>query len=170
MLELPHDAIVILLGDTFRITNGALDESFQATLEQLIHLIVIVIVVPDAEHALYIVPDRPSEARRIDLTVRSHGVVCQIVRGLEFIVEEITDVVVKTIHQRITVIVPRVILDAKGRYVVQLTALEGKNKRVALRIEGTMPRNGKKKTLYRRKIARDEKLCRRKKKSRKLNI
>lgn len=130
MLELPHDAIVILLGDTFRIADGALDESFEATLEQLIHLVVIVIVMPDAEHALYIVPDRPSETRRVDLAMRAHGVVRQIVRGLEFIVQKITDVIIETIHQRISMIVPRIVLDAKGRYVVQLTALEEENKRI----------------------------------------
>lgn len=128
MLELPHDAIIILFGDTFRIANSTLDEGFEATLEQLIHLIVIVIVMPDTEHALYVVPDRSSEARRVDLIVRAHGVVCQIVRGLEFIVEEITDIVIKTIHQGITMIIPGVVLDAEGRYVVQLTALKKKNK------------------------------------------
>lgn len=62
VFELPHDTIVISLCDTLRITNGTLDEGFEATLEQLIHLVVIVIIVPNAEHALYVVPDCPSEA------------------------------------------------------------------------------------------------------------
>ena len=124
MFEFPHDAIIIPLCNALRIANGALDESFEATLEQLIHLIVIVIVMPDAEHTLYIVPDRPSKARRIDLVVRAHSIVCQIVSGLEFVVEKITDVIVQTIHQGVTMIIPGVVLDAEGRYVVQLTALE----------------------------------------------
>jgi len=124
VFELSHDAIVIPLCDALWIANGALDEGFEATLEQLIHLIVIVIVVSDAEHALYIVPDRSSKARRIDLVVRAHGIICQIVCGLEFVVEKITDVVVQTIHQGVTVIVPGIVLDTEGRYVVQLTALE----------------------------------------------
>lgn len=94
VFELPHDAIVIPLCDALRIANGALDEGFEATLEQLIHLVVIVIVMPDAEHALYIVPDRPSEARRVDLVVRAHGIIRQIVRGLEFLIEEIADVII----------------------------------------------------------------------------
>lgn len=94
VFKLPHDAIVIPLCDALRIANGALDEGFEATLEQLIHLVVIVIVVPDAEHALYIVPDRSSKARRVDLVVRAHGIVRQIVRGLEFLIEEIADVIV----------------------------------------------------------------------------
>lgn len=124
VFELPHDAIVIPLCDALRIANGALDEGFEATLEQLVHLVVIIIVVPDAEHALYVVPDRTSEARRIDLVVRAHSIIRQIVRSLEFVIKEITDVIVETIHQGVTVIVPGIVLDAEGRYVVQLTALE----------------------------------------------
>lgn len=126
MLELSHDTIVIPLGHALWITNGALDESFEAALEQLVHLVVIVIVMPDAEHALYVVPYCPSEARRVDLAVRTHGVVRQIVRGLELVVEQIADVVVQAIHQGVAVIVPGVILNAEGRYVVQLTALKKK--------------------------------------------
>lgn len=106
MLELPHNAIIIPLCYALRIADGALDEGFEAALEQLVHLVVIVIVVPDAEHALYVVPDRASEARCVDLVVRAHGIIRQIVRGLEFVVEEIADVVVQTIHQGVTVIVP----------------------------------------------------------------
>lgn len=126
MLELLHDAIVVPLGDALRIANGALDEGLEAALEQLVHLVVIVIVVSDAEHALYVVPYRSSEARRVDLTVHTHGVVRQVVRDLELVVEKIADVVVQTVHQGVAVIVPGVVLDAKGRYVVQLTALEEK--------------------------------------------
>lgn len=124
MLELSHYTLVIPLGDALRITNGALDEGLEATFEQLIHLVVIVIVVPDAEHALYIVPDRPSEARRVNLAVRTHGIIRQIVCSLKLVVQEIANVTVQTIHQGVTVIVPRVILDAEGRYIVQVTALK----------------------------------------------
>lgn len=133
MFELPHDTIVIPLCDALRITNGALDEGFEATLEQLIHLVVIVIVVPDAEHALYVVPDRTSEARRINLVVRAHGIIRQIVRSLEFVIKEIADVIVQTIHQGVTMIIPGIVLHAEGRYVVQLTALERQKDRVSRR-------------------------------------
>lgn len=143
MFELPHDTIIIPLCDALRIANGALDESFETTLEQLINLVVIIIVVPDAEHALYVVPDRTSEARRIDLVVRAHGVIRQIVRGLEFVVEEITDVVVQTIHQGITVIVPGIVLNAEGRYIVQLTALETRKNRVSKKRRRYTPRDEK---------------------------
>lgn len=118
MLELPHDAIVVLLGDALWITDGALDEGLEAALEQLIHLVVIVVVVSDAEHALYVVPYGTSEARRVDFVVRAHGVIRQVVRGLELLVEQITDVVVQTIRQRVAVHVPRVVLDAESRYII----------------------------------------------------
>ena len=123
MLELPHDAVVVALGDALRIADGALDEGLEAALEQLIDLVVIVIVVPDAEHALYVVPDGATEARRVDLVVRAHGVVRQVVGRLELVVEEVANVVVQPVHQRVTMIVPRVVLHAEGRDVIQLTAL-----------------------------------------------
>lgn len=75
VFEFPHDTVVIPLRHALRIANGALDEGLQASLEQLIDLIVIVIVVSYTKHTLYVVPDRPSEARRIDLAVRAHCVV-----------------------------------------------------------------------------------------------
>lgn len=157
MFELPHDAIVIPLGDALRIANGALDEGLQASFEQLIDLIVIVIVVPYAEHALYVVPDRPSEARRVDLVVRAHRVVRQIVRGLELVIEQIADVVVEPIHQGVAVIVPGAVLDAEGRYVVQLTALKG----MTMTIERKRETRGRRGKLSRGgKIARERKnLC-----------
>lgn len=129
MFELPHDAIVIPLGDALRITNSALDEGLQASFEQLIDLVVIIIVVPYAEHTLYVVPDRSSEARRVDLVVRAHRVVRQIICGLELVIEEIADVVVETVHQGVAVVVPGAVLDAKGRYVVELTALKDERSR-----------------------------------------
>lgn len=157
MLELPHDAIVIPFCDALRIADGALDEGFEATLEQLIHLVVIVIVVPDPEHALYVIPDRASEARRVDLVVRAHGIIRQIVRGLEFLVEEITDVVVQTVHQGVAVIVPGIILDAEGRDVVQLAALE-RRKEVVVGEEGGRRRGDEKSCIDKRKcIAKDVK-------------
>lgn len=128
MLEFPHYTLVIPFGDALRITNGAFNESLQATLEQLIHLVVIVIVMPYAKHALYVVPDRPSEARCIDLAVRAHGVIRQIVCSLKLVVQEIANITVQTIHQRVTVIVPRIILDAEGWYIIQLTALKRNKK------------------------------------------
>lgn len=124
MLELPHDEIVIPFGDTFRITDGALYKSLEASFEQLIHLVVIVIVVPDAEHTLNVIPDGPSETGRVDFAVLAHRVIRKIVGCLEFVVQKITDIVVQTIDQRVTVIVPRIVLDAEGRYVVQLAALK----------------------------------------------
>lgn len=99
MFELPHDAVVIPLGDALGIADGALDEGLEASLEQLIDLVVIVVVVPDAEHALYVVPYGSPEARRVDLVVRAHCVVGKIVGRLELVVEKIADVVVEPVDE-----------------------------------------------------------------------
>lgn len=128
MFELPHHAIVVPFRHTFRIANGALDKRLQATLEQLVHLVVVVIVVPDAEHTLNVVPDRSSETGRVHLAVRAHCVVGEVVGCLELIVEEIADVVVETIHQRVAMIVPGVVLHPERWYVVQLTTLKTRNR------------------------------------------
>lgn len=133
VLEFPHHAIVIPFGHAFRVTNGALDERLQAALEELVNLVVIVIVVPDTEHALNVIPDRPSETGRVHLAVRAHRVIGEIVRRFEFVVEQITDVVVETVHQWITMIVPWVVLHAERGYVAQLATL--KQKKINSRLE-----------------------------------
>lgn len=123
MFELPHDTVVVLLGDALWVTDGTLDEGLEAAFEQLVDLVVIVVVVPDAEHALYVVPDSPSEARRVDFVVRTHGVVGQVVGHLELLVQEVTDVVVEPVDERVAVIVPGVVLHAEGRDVLERAAL-----------------------------------------------
>lgn len=124
MLELPHDTIVILLSNAFRITDSAFDKGLKTSFEELINLVVIVVIVPYSEHTLDVVPYCSSETRCIDLTMRTHRVVRQIVSRLELVVEEIAHIVVKSIHQRVTVIIPGIVLHAEGRYVVQLTSLK----------------------------------------------
>lgn len=124
MLELPHDTIVVSFRDALRITDCTLDEGLEAPLEQLIDLVVVVVVVPDAEHTLDVIPNGPPEARGVDFAVRAHCVIRQVVGRLEFIIEKVTDVVVQPVYERVAVIVPRIVLDAESRYVVQLAALQ----------------------------------------------
>lgn len=130
MLEFSHDTIIIFLRNALRITNSALDKSLQASFEQLIDFIIIVIVVPDTEHALYVIPDRPSEARCIDLVVCAHCVIRQIVCGLELVIEEVSDIAVQTIYQGVTMIIPGAVLYAESRYIVQLSALKDRKHHV----------------------------------------
>lgn len=134
MLELSHNTIIISLCYAFWITNCALDESFKATFEQLIHLIVIIIIMPYAKHTLNIIPNGAPEARCIDLTVCTHRIICEVVGRLKFIVEKIANVMVQSIYEGITVIIPRVILHTKRRPVIQLSLLlkrrEKKNKNI----------------------------------------
>lgn len=86
MLELPHHAIVVPFRHEFRVTNGVFDKRLQATLEQLVYFVVIVIVMPDAKHTLNIIPDRSSETGRVHTAVRAHGKVGEIISCLEFFV------------------------------------------------------------------------------------
>lgn len=72
MLELPHEGIVILLGDAFRIARHRLYVWFQRPLQQLVNLRVVVIIVSDSEHTMYVVPDGPTEGWRINIRVITH--------------------------------------------------------------------------------------------------
>ena len=61
MLKLPHEGIVVLLCDTFRVTRHGLDVGFEGAFQQLVHLRVIIVIVSDSEHTMYVVPDRSAE-------------------------------------------------------------------------------------------------------------
>lgn len=86
MLELPHDTIVILLSNAFRITDSALDKGLKTSFKELINLVIIVVVVPYSKHTLDVVPYCSSETRCVDLTMRTHSVVRQIISRLELVV------------------------------------------------------------------------------------
>lgn len=61
MFELAEHPVVVFLSDTFRIAAGALDECLERALQQLVDLAVVVIVVPDAQQALDVVPNGATE-------------------------------------------------------------------------------------------------------------
>lgn len=95
----------------------------EGTLAHLIDFAVVVIIVPDAKHALDIVPNGSPKFGRVHICAASHRKVRQIVYGTEFVVQQITDIVVQSIYQRVAVIVPRVVLNAKcARYVFRIAA------------------------------------------------
>lgn len=75
MFELPQHPVIIFLSDPLRVAAGRLDERFEASLEQLIHLAIVVVVVPDAEHTLDVVPDGATEPRRVHIRAPAHCVV-----------------------------------------------------------------------------------------------
>lgn len=61
MLQLLQNTIIIRLGDALREATGRLNEHLQVSLQQLIHLAIIVVVVPDSIDALNVIPDRAPE-------------------------------------------------------------------------------------------------------------
>ena len=61
MLKFPHERIVVLLCDTFRVARHGFNVRFQGALQQLVHLRVVVVIVSDPKHTMYVVPDRTTE-------------------------------------------------------------------------------------------------------------
>ena len=56
MFEFVHKAIVFLAGDTLGIAGDCFDVGFQVVSQQLVHFSVVVVIVPNAKHTLYVVP------------------------------------------------------------------------------------------------------------------
>ena len=71
-MELVHEAVVVVVGDALREAGDHLDVRLQAALQQLVHLAVVVVVVPDAEHAVDVVPDGVPERGRVHALVLAH--------------------------------------------------------------------------------------------------
>jgi hypothetical protein len=110
VLELPENPVVVLFRDAFRITTGALDERLQRPLQEMVDLAVVVVVVADPQQALDVIPDGPAKPRRVHVRATAHRVVRQVLCGLELVVQQIPHVVVQPIDQRVSVVVPRVVL------------------------------------------------------------
>ena len=61
MLKLPHEGIVVFLCDTFWVARHGFNVRFEEALQQLVHLRVVIVIVSDPEHTMYVVPDRTTE-------------------------------------------------------------------------------------------------------------
>ena len=68
---------------------------------------------PDAEHALDVIPNGPPESGRVDVFFRAHRVVGEVVGEPEFVVHQVSDVVVEAVDEREGVVVPRIVLHAE---------------------------------------------------------
>lgn len=71
VLQLLQNTVIIRLGDTFREATGRLNKHLQGSLQQLIHLAVIVVVVPYPIDALNVVPDCATELGRVHISSAS---------------------------------------------------------------------------------------------------
>ena len=60
-------------------------------------LFLLILFVPDAEHAVDIIPDSPSEAGRVDIRVTTHRVIGEVVCSLEFFIQQIPHVIVQAV-------------------------------------------------------------------------
>jgi len=75
MVKLFEDAVVVGPRDPFGKADCHLDVGLEWALEDLIHFAVVVVVVPDTEHALNIIPNSRSKPRRIHVFFRAHRIV-----------------------------------------------------------------------------------------------
>lgn len=66
---------------------------------------------PDAKHAVYVVPDGPAQHAGVHILVCCHGVVGQVVRHLELLIQHLANVRVQSVDQRESVVLPAVVLD-----------------------------------------------------------
>lgn len=95
MLQLDQHAVVVRLGDPLREAAGRLDEHLEGPVQQLVNLAVVVVVVPDAVHALDVVPDGPTELGRVHVGPAGNRVVREVVRQPELVVQVEAHVVVE---------------------------------------------------------------------------
>lgn len=66
--------------------------------------------VPDAKHAVNVVPDGPAQHGGVHVLVHGHGVVGQVVGHLELLIQQLTNIRVQTVHQGVAVVLPTVVL------------------------------------------------------------
>lgn len=114
--ELLEDGVIIVAAETIGKADGSFDVGLEGAFQQLVHLTVVIVIMPDAEHALDVVPDGAPEARCINVLLRAHGVVRQVIGQPEFLVDQVTHVAVQSVDQRVGVVIPRIILHPERRY------------------------------------------------------
>jgi len=118
VLELAHRIPVILLDELVREADGGFDEFLHGRGQEFVDVLVIVIVVTNAEYHVDIVPYRAAEHERVHARVRRHRAVCQVLRHAQFVIQQIGTLgVVEPIQDGKPVFLPRVILDAEQMLV-----------------------------------------------------
>lgn len=96
VLQFNEHTVVVGFGDPFREAAGRFDEHLERPVQQLVDLAVVVVVVPNAVHALDVVPDGTTELGRIDVGPPGNRVVRKVVRQPELVVQVEAHVVVET--------------------------------------------------------------------------
>ena len=145
MCELLHDAVVVLLGDAVGIRAEYLDVLANGRGEQQLDLVVVVVVISDAEQRVNVVPYGATEQARVDALVTAHSrhiiprfnntnmsmrircymyrdlrsrdlrVVRHVACYLEVLVEQLANLRIDGEGGRVSLILPRVVLEAERR-------------------------------------------------------
>ena len=74
MLELPHEAIIILSCDALGVASNSFDVGLEWPLQELVHFAVVVIIVPDSEHTVDVMPDGATEWSGVHVLGITHSV------------------------------------------------------------------------------------------------
>ena len=86
--------------------------------QQLIDLVIVVVVVSDAPHALDVVPACSSEQGRVNTGVAPHRAVGQVVDCPELVIKILRRVLVESRDGRVSLLVPGEVLDPEGGELV----------------------------------------------------
>lgn len=143
VLELPPEFIIHLAVHSIRVTCHSLHIHFQASLQQMIHLTIIIIIIsirrqknlkkqfkskfwttnfckhtlqlslPDSINALNIMPYSFTQFECIHSLMRGNCVICQVVSYLELVIQNLPHLWAQPVKQRITMTFPCVVLQKK---------------------------------------------------------
>lgn len=93
-----------------------------ATAAHLIYFAIVIVIVSNAVDALDVVPNGAPKFRCVNVRFIGHREIRQIVCGTKFQIQQMANVVVETIDQRKTMIIPGVILHTKRAWHILSTA------------------------------------------------
>lgn len=114
VFQFPHRISVIFLDELVGEADGGFDEFLHGCGQEFVDVFIIVVVVPNAEDHVDVVPNGSSEHERVDARMRRHRAVRHVFRHTQFIVEQIAAFgVVETVQDGESVFLPRIVLDAE---------------------------------------------------------
>lgn len=117
VLKLPPETLIHSFGGLLRATYHGLYIDLKATVQKLVYFPIIIVIIPDAEHAVDVVPDGPAQHAGVHIFVCGHGVVCQVVGDLKLLIQHLTNIRVEPVYQRVAVVLPAVVLDSEGGHL-----------------------------------------------------
>jgi len=114
LLEFAHRLAVVLLDEFVGEADGGFDEFLHGSRKQFVDVLVVVVIVTNAEDDVDVVPDGASKDEGVDARVRGHRAVSQVLGDAQLVVEQVGPVgVVEAVEHRKPVLLPGIVLDAE---------------------------------------------------------